>query len=544
MTCNLSNGPDSVSAINKHYKLAVLLIAVGLLAAFFAPFLTSAAAAPEASWTTLASMPTARGDFGIAVHEGKIYVIGGVNQNGEYLGTVEVYNPATNDWTSKPSMPTQRSEFATAVYNGKIYVFGGNTSSGIIGTTEVFDPQTNAWSTAASMPTPRAGLEAIVVNDQIFLIGGKKYSSISPFYVETAVNECFDPATGAWSTKTSLPTAVFNHAVVVVNNKVYVLGGARLSEAPNTLNIMDSTQVYDVETDRWSLLQALPQATVSGAAGVTAGVFSPQTIYYVGGLGLDEYTGKTYAFMFSNNSWVRVEDMPTARARLGVAVVDDMLYVIGGYDGSSWLNTVERYKPIGYGTVAPIILITSPQNMTYQQVLLTYTINKPVNWVGYSIDAQPNVTISESTRLTGLSQGSHRITLYANDSAGNMGISNTVYFSIDSLAPLLTIINPANRSYDATDIQLQFVVDEANASLSYSLDGQPAVSIIGNMTLVALSNGGHYITVYAVDAMGNVAEETVYFEVAPFPWLLVVGASTVAVIVGAVGYITFRLKRK
>jgi len=531
-----------VSAIKKHYKLAVTLIAVSLLVAFFVPFCEPAAA--EQSWVTLASMPTPRCDFGVAVLEGKIYVIGGVNKNGEYLGTVEVYNPATNSWTSKPSMPTKRSEFATAVYNGKIYVFGGNTSSGIIGTTEVFDPQTNTWTTAASMPTPRAGLQAAVVNDQIFLIGGKRYSSINPYYVETTINECFDPATGTWSTKTSMPTGVFNYAVAVVNNKIYVLGGARLSEAPNTLNILSSNQVYDAETDRWSLSQSLPQASMAGAAVATAGIFAPQAIYYVGGLSPDGYTDKAYAFMFSNNSWVSIEYMPTPRARLGVAMVDDVLYAIGGYDGSSWRNTVERYKPVGYGTVAPIILIASPQNMTYQQVLLTYTINRPVVWIGYSIDDKPNVTINEPTRLTGLSQGSHKITLYANDSVGNMGASNTVYFSIDSQPPTLTIINPANKSYDSTDIYLQFAVDEANVSLSYSLDGQPAISIIGNMTLVALSNGGHYITVYAVDAMGNVAEATVYFEVAPFPWLLVVGALTVAIIVGAAGYITFRLKRK
>lgn len=531
-----------VSAINKHYRLAVTLIAVGLLAAFFTPLCKPAAA--EQSWTTLASMPTARGDFGVAVLEGKIYVIGGVNQDGEYLSNVEVYNPATNSWTSKPSMPTQRSEFATAVYNGKIYVFGGNTSSGIVGTTEIFDPQTNMWSTAPSMPTPRAGLQAIVVNDQIFLIGGKRYSTINPHYVETSINECFDPTTETWSTKASMPTPVFNYAVATVNKQIYVLGGARLSEAPNTLTILTANQVYDAETDRWSLSQSLPQASMAGAASATTGVFAPQAIYHVGGLSPNGYTDKTYAFMLSNNSWVSVEDMPTPRGRLGVAMVDDTLYAIGGYDGSNWHNTVERYKPIGYGTVAPMILITSPQNMTYQQVLLSYTVNKPVVWIGYSIDGKPNVTISEPTRLTGLSQGSHRITLYANDSAGNMGVSNTVYFSIDSQPPLLTIINPANKSYDSTDIPLQFTVDDVNASLSYSLDGQPAVSIIGNMTLVALSNGGHKITVYAADAMGNMAEATVYFEVAPFPWLLVIGASTVAVIMGAAGYITFRLKRK
>ena len=49
--------------------------------------------------------------------------------------------------------------------------------------------------------------------------------------------------------------------------------------------------------------------------------------------------------------------MPTARAYLDVAVVNDVLYAIGGFDGQQWLNTVEAYTPIGYGTVPPIIQI-------------------------------------------------------------------------------------------------------------------------------------------------------------------------------------------
>ena len=45
--------------------------------------------------------------------------------------------------------------------------------------------------------------------------------------------------------------------------------------------------------------------------------------------------------------------------------------------------------------------------------------------MGYSLDGKANVTLTSETKLTGLSQGAHQIALYANDSAGNMGTSNT-----------------------------------------------------------------------------------------------------------------------
>lgn len=37
--------------------------------------------------------------------------------------------------------------------------------------------------------------------------------------------------------------------------------------------------------------------------------------------------------------------MSTARSRVGVAVVNGLLYAIGGYDGQSRLRTVEVYNP-------------------------------------------------------------------------------------------------------------------------------------------------------------------------------------------------------
>lgn len=45
------------------------------------------------------------------------------------------------------------------------------------------------------------------------------------------------------------------------------------------------------------------------------------------------------------NFWERCQPMKTSRSRVGVAVVNGMLYAIGGYDGQSRLSTVEVYNP-------------------------------------------------------------------------------------------------------------------------------------------------------------------------------------------------------
>lgn len=44
--------------------------------------------------------------------------------------------------------------------------------------------------------------------------------------------------------------------------------------------------------------------------------------------------------------WTAVTPMLTQRCRLGVAALDSKLYVCGGYDGSTFLETVEEYDPV------------------------------------------------------------------------------------------------------------------------------------------------------------------------------------------------------
>lgn len=87
-------------------------------------------------------------------------------------------------------------------------------------------------------------------------------------------------------------------------------------------------------------------------------------------------------------------------------------------------------------TTPPSIQITQPENTIYSGdtgFKLTVIPSEPTSWIGYSIDCQANMTLTGSVRIsgatTGLNDGYHNITVYANDTAGNMGKSETVYFT-------------------------------------------------------------------------------------------------------------------
>jgi hypothetical protein len=130
----------------------------------------------------------------------------------------------------------------------------------------------------------------------------------------------------------------------------------------------------------------------------------------------------------------------------GVAVANDIFYVVGGYTYSAIgpfapVATNEEYVPFGYGTpdpsyvvehTPPQISVVSPLNQTYNDssVSIVITVNKNITMASYSLDEQQNVTITGNTTIASIPNGLHSITIYANDTYGNIGASQTIYFNI------------------------------------------------------------------------------------------------------------------
>jgi len=501
-------------------------------------------------WTTKAPMPTARAGLGVAVVNGKIYAIGGLNNN-SYLSTNEEYDPVTDKWTTRTPMPTARSGFAIAAYQNKIYVIGGTTGestsskSGFTGVTEVYIPATDTWTTKSSMPTPRADLSASVVNKKIYLIGGERYVEHDPFYEESDLNEVYDPGSDSWTNKTAIPAATFGYASAVVDSKIYVIGGGTQFWEKWGFTYVGSNQVYDPENDTWSIGTTFEPASSYMAAGATNGIDAFKRIYVVGGFVLNEYSNVTHVYDPENKVWTASSPMPTPRMYFDVAVVDDVLYAIGGYYEGNWLETNEQYLAPEYGTVPPELHIIAPVDILYRDVDLVFSVNKPTEWIGYSLDNQANVTIVGNATLPGLSHGAHRIKVYANDSRGNVGSSDSSSFTVDAKMPTVLILSPENKTYDSTDIQLVFTVDEQVVLMTYSLDGKEEVPITGNVTLPVLSEGSHKLTFHAEDSVGNVgSSETIFFSVQLFPTTLVIAAATTIVIVSAGGYLFMKRRKR
>ncbi|MCJ7722255.1 right-handed parallel beta-helix repeat-containing protein, partial [Candidatus Bathyarchaeota archaeon] len=109
----------------------------------------------------------------------------------------------------------------------------------------------------------------------------------------------------------------------------------------------------------------------------------------------------------------------------------DTPYIIYG-------NIKDEYPLLPYGSPLAVSIV-SPENKTYNatSVSLTYTVSKTESIIGYSLDGQANITVSGSITLSSLSNGIHKLTVYAKDTDGNES-SDTVYFTISEEAEIPT----------------------------------------------------------------------------------------------------------
>jgi hypothetical protein len=102
---------------------------------------------------------------------------GSVNQSPP-RSTVIRYSFNDDNFEAVPELelPGPRFAFGSAVHQGLFYIVGGYISGNLVATDTVFkiDPQApqGGWQTLASLPTPRAYSVCVVVNGKLYSVGG------------------------------------------------------------------------------------------------------------------------------------------------------------------------------------------------------------------------------------------------------------------------------------------------------------------------------------------------------------------------------------
>jgi len=237
-------------------------------------------------------------------------------------------------WLKVPDVPALDST-AVYVYYGNL---GATNSSNGKGTFEFFDDfesdylAESGWSVKAPLPSFKADNASVVYNNLLFIFGGydrNPATCVKYYLAETFV---YDPITNTWTQLANMPTPRWGPVAVELNGLIHIFAGEAIT------GLTGAHEVYNPATNTWSTWSNVPpQLADQGGMGISYGnkihLFLRQ-YHYEYDPATDTYTAKA--------------NVPTPRTWGTCALVNGLIYVIGGYSygsPSGATNVNEVYNP-------------------------------------------------------------------------------------------------------------------------------------------------------------------------------------------------------
>jgi hypothetical protein len=308
--------------------LADLLLAGGTPASSPAPR-PAGAVAPTGSMHVPRAVHTAT-----LLPDGRVLVAGGMQKNGVFEASAELYDPASGRFETLPNLASRRvGQSATLLSNGEVLIAGGSAGrrfeggrriGEVVATAELFDPVTRRFRSAGSMSAPRAHHAAVRLADgRVLLAGGYDDGSNA-----LGSAEIYDTASGVFRPTGSLRAArVPDVAVLLKDGRVLIPGGSGASGG-----VLASAEVYDPKSGHFA-----PAGDMIAARYKHGGVLlASGRVLVVGGSDARDWRGqKTEAEIYdpAANLFAQAASMALRRFKLGSAIAalqDGRVLVAGG----------------------------------------------------------------------------------------------------------------------------------------------------------------------------------------------------------------------
>nr|NIP43001.1 DUF2341 domain-containing protein [candidate division Zixibacteria bacterium]NIR65137.1 DUF2341 domain-containing protein [candidate division Zixibacteria bacterium]NIS16576.1 DUF2341 domain-containing protein [candidate division Zixibacteria bacterium]NIS48153.1 DUF2341 domain-containing protein [candidate division Zixibacteria bacterium]NIU16269.1 DUF2341 domain-containing protein [candidate division Zixibacteria bacterium] len=236
-------------------------------------------------------------------------------------------------WVKVPSV--------SALSTIDVYMYYGNASvvdasDGSV-TFEFFDDfesdysEGSGWTPIADMTFVKADPSAAVYDNKLYVFGGydRDTNCVKYFLNETLE---YDPSTDTWTRLADMPTARWGQIAVEYNGLIHLFSGAALTGETG------AHEIYDPATDTWSTGASVPpNLTGQGLMGIKYG--TKIHLFYL------EFH---YEYDPATDTYTRLANVPTPRTWGTCALVNDSIYVIGGFSygtPSGPSNVNEVYDP-------------------------------------------------------------------------------------------------------------------------------------------------------------------------------------------------------
>ena len=266
-----------------------------------------------------ASMHDRRADHtSTLLKDGRVLIAGGMVENGVFLSSAELFDPAKGVFVATGSMQSRRvGHSATLLPNGRVLIAGGwagrklEGGPGVVATTEIYDPESGRFTPGPSMNGERAGQAAVQLpNGRLLVVGG---TDTDEHPLRSA--EIYDPASGRFTaTGSTHAPRTAAAAALLPDGRVLVTGGVDEQH-----NAIATAEIYDVRTATWQAIGSMTSPREKHAATL----LSDGRVLITGGSPDGQWHPVRSAEIFDphTNRFSAAPDMELARFKLPRAAV-------------------------------------------------------------------------------------------------------------------------------------------------------------------------------------------------------------------------------
>jgi N-acetylneuraminic acid mutarotase len=192
---------------------------------------------PQTSqWESLAPLPESRSSHDAVLIGDKLYVVGGWQLSGEeenWHTTAWVADLSEEGitWKQLPTPPFQRRALSLGHLQGKLYVIGGmQQERGPTTRVDVFDPNSGQWSRGPSLLDPKPDTESGEGDEGMEGFGSSAYTVEDQLFVSAYSGnlQCLESNTNEWRVVQQLKEDRFFHRMLPFRQRLLLVGGASM----------------------------------------------------------------------------------------------------------------------------------------------------------------------------------------------------------------------------------------------------------------------------------------------------------------------------
>ena len=207
--------------------------------------------------------------------KGEVYVFGGLDENVKCIRSLERYSRLANTWNKVADMSDERINYCVCAFMDKIFVFGGYYDSvryqNSINSCLEFNTKDHAWKQVSGMNQVRSRAAGAVFE-------GRHVANMTLNSVES-----YDVFADRWSPMPNMIERKHGHGLVVVRNKLFVIGKYR-----------HSCEVFDSNCKKFVVLKSHGQCFFTAN-----NIFSIGNLIYI----INESTSLVLCYNTETNEW-------------------------------------------------------------------------------------------------------------------------------------------------------------------------------------------------------------------------------------------------